>query len=251
MLRVISFNIRYCDDLNENSIAERAPRLEKILSEYDADIIGFQEYTPKWEKYIDLFFKTNYDMVKIYRSETDFEATPILWKKDKFVFEKSYHFWLSDTPDTESKGWDEICDCCRMCVCVKLVEKSTGKKINFINTHFGFGDNCQLKSISLINHFCQHITDEPICIVGDFNMQPTSNGYKEMIKYFDDTNSLTAKDYRNTYHGYFLNSIDGLHIDYCFVNKMLYPKSRKLIDKTIDGKFPSDHFGVYIEFENL
>ena len=47
MIKVVSFNIRYCCDLNGNSVEERVLRLEKI----------------------------NY-------------------------------FWLSDTPDVESKGWD-------------------------------------------------------------------------------------------------------------------------------------------------
>ena len=67
-----------------------------------------------------------------YRSETsdDIEASPILWKRDKFdVINKGY-FWLSDTPDTESKGWDEIYDCFRMCVYVILREKKRNKIFN-------------------------------------------------------------------------------------------------------------------------
>ena len=55
-LNIISFNIRYCDDKNGNSIHERAPRLNKIISCYDADLIGFQEYVPQWEKYIKKYF---------------------------------------------------------------------------------------------------------------------------------------------------------------------------------------------------
>ena len=44
-LKIISFNIRCCDDKNGNSIVERAPRLAKITKNYDADIIGFQKFS--------------------------------------------------------------------------------------------------------------------------------------------------------------------------------------------------------------
>ena len=51
-LKVISFNIRCSNDPNGNSVVERAPRLAEITSRYDADIIGFQEYRPRWEEHI-------------------------------------------------------------------------------------------------------------------------------------------------------------------------------------------------------
>ena len=79
-LSVISFNIRYCSDPNGNSIAERAPRLNKIMSFYDADVIGFQEYTPEWEEYIEKYFCSDYEVFNKYRAEKSLESTPILWK---------------------------------------------------------------------------------------------------------------------------------------------------------------------------
>ena len=38
-LNIVSFNIRCADDENGNSIEERAPRLSKIISDYDVDLI--------------------------------------------------------------------------------------------------------------------------------------------------------------------------------------------------------------------
>lgn len=49
LINVISFNIRCCDDPDGYSVVERAPRLSKITEPYNADIIGFQEYRPRWE----------------------------------------------------------------------------------------------------------------------------------------------------------------------------------------------------------
>lgn len=246
MIKVVSFNIRCCDDPNGNSVEERALRLEKIMAEYDADIIGFQEFTPIWEKHIDRIFKPDYEMFNIYRSTNELESAPILWKKDKFKLEKINYFWLSDTPDVESKGWDELYDCYRMCIHAKLIEKSTSKEINILNTHFGFGDSGQIKSVKLICDFCEQISNEPICIIGDFNMELDSNGYMEMVKHFSDVNTFTINDFGKTYHGYNPESSDGEHIDYCFANKFITPKDMRIIDESIDGKYPSDHFGLCV-----
>ena len=58
-LRVVSFNIRCCDDPNGHSIAERAPRLDAVVSPLDADLIGLQESTPIWMEYIEKYFGDN------------------------------------------------------------------------------------------------------------------------------------------------------------------------------------------------
>ena len=79
-----------------------------------------------------------YDIFNKYRSESNLESTPILWKKDKFECLKTGYFWLSDTPEVESRGWDELYNCYRICVYAILKEKATGKTFNFMNTHFGF-----------------------------------------------------------------------------------------------------------------
>ena len=63
-LNVISFNIRCCDDENGYSISERAPRLNNVISNYDTDIIGFQEYSPKWKKHIEKYFGNKFDILK-------------------------------------------------------------------------------------------------------------------------------------------------------------------------------------------
>lgn len=249
-LNIISFNIRCCDDPNGNSIAERAPRLYKVTSEYDADIIAFQEYRPQWEPYIEKYFGDKYDIFNKYRSrDIDVESSPILWKKDKFEFIKSGYFWLSDTPEVESRGWDERFDCFRMCVYVFLKNKETDEIFVAMNTHFGFGDKGQVASAELIYDYRKTFSDFPAFITGDFNMTPVSAGYKAMTKNFDDLNAVTVNDLRDTFHDYNPDEFKDQHIDYCFIDKSIKPISQKIIDATVDGKFPSDHYGLYIELE--
>ena len=248
--KVISFNIRCKDDINGNSREERAPRLHKVTSVYDADLIGFQEFTPGWEEHIEKYFGDKYDMFNKYRSvNIDVESSPILWKKDKYEKLSDGYFWLSDTPEVYSRGWDERFNCYRMCVYVILREKETGKEFTFMNTHFGFGDNGQVKSAGLIKEYAQKISDNPTFAVGDFNMKPDKPGYVEMTKNFTDVNAATAKNYRNTYHGYKPEEKHTGPIDYCFVNNKIKPLSYSVIDELVEGKCPSDHFGLFIELD--
>ena len=249
-LSIISFNIRCCDDPSGNSISERAPRLHRITAPYEADVIGFQEYyTPRWEAYIQQYYGERYDMFIKHRAEQDYEATPVLWRKDRFECLKTGYFWLSDTPEIESRGWDELYNCFRMCVYVILRDKQSGKTFTFMNTHFGFGDRGQVDSADLTYEYSKKISDHPTVIVGDFNMQPDSAGYCAMAGHFIDVNAVTAKDERATFHGYAPEKYTDEHIDYCFVNDKVKPINQKIIDDLVDGKFPSDHYGLHIALE--
>lgn len=249
-LSVISFNIRCCSDANGNSIPERAPRLHTVTSKYDADVIGFQEYRPEWESHIEKYYSDQYDMFHKYRSqEIDVESSPILWKRDKFDCVNSGYFWLSDTPEVESRGWDEKYNCFRMCVYVILKDKATGERFTMMNTHFGFGDKGQVSSAKLIYDYYQKISTHPTVIVGDFNMTPDSAGYAVMTERFTDVNAVTARDFKTTYHAYQPELVTDQHIDYCFIDKSITPLSQKIIDDLADGKFPSDHYGLYIKLK--
>ncbi len=247
-ITAVSFNIRCCDDKNGHSIPERAPRLDYVVNPLNADVIGFQEYTPSWETQIKKYFGGKYEMFNKYRAKSSLESTPVLWKKDKFQCLKSGYFWLSDTPEIESGGWDEW-GCHRICNYVVLKERTSGKLFNFINTHFGFGEKCQTASAKLIYEYSKKITDYPTFITGDFNMTPQSAGYKEMTKHFTDVNSVTLKDFRDTFHGYNPKIKRDAHIDYCFIDEKVKPVNLTVIDGDIDGKFPSDHFGLFVELE--
>ena len=246
-LKVISFNIRCRDDNNGHSIPERAPRLASVTLPIDADVIGFQEYRPAWEEHIDRYYSDRYDLFNKYRSTDRPESSPILWKRDKFELLDKGYFWLSDTPEVESKGWDERYDCHRICEYVILAPKDGESPFTFMNTHFGFGDNGQTKSARLIYEYSKKISSYPTFITGDFNMRPDSAGYAEMTKYFTDVNSVTTKDTRSTFHGYAPETHPDSLIDYCFVGDGVEPVNCELIDGTVDGKYPSDHFGLNIK----
>ena len=237
-ITAVSFNIRYGDDPDGYAISERAPRLDTLVTPLDADVIGLQEYTVPWEKQIEKYFGEKYEIYNKYRAEKNKEGTPILWKKEKFECLKKGHFWLSDTPEVESKCWDGSW---RICDYVVLKEKLSGEIFCFMNTHFGFGDECQVNSVKLIYEYSKKISEFPTFVTGDFNMTPVSAAYKEMTNNFTDVNAVTLKDFGKTFHNYHPELERDAHIDYCFTDEKVKPVNLTVIDVDIDGKYPSDH----------
>lgn len=244
--KIISFNIRCCDDPKGHSIKERALRLKDVLSAYGADILCFQEYRPTWKKHIKKHYLRQYKMYFKYRGFFSREATPILWKKNVFKCIKKGVFWLADTPEKSSYGWDELYNVPRICTYVILKHRFSGKLITVMNTHFGFGENGQIKSAKLIIEYAKKISGNPTVAVGDFNMTAGSGGYKAMTEYFNDTCSIQSLK-KATYHGY--NKKEASHIDFCFVDDCFELVSEKVIEDTPGGKFLSDHNGLFIQLK--
>ena len=247
VLKTVSFNIRFGDDVNGYSVAERAPRLRQAITDYDPDLIGIQEYTPMWEEYFERLFLPEYEMFNKYRATSGWiEGSPVLWRRGMFEQLGSGFFWYSDTPDTESGGWDTSGHK-RICVYVKLKHKASGTEFVFLNTHFGFGEECQVKSAELIKTRTKAISGLPYFITGDFNAAPDTKAYAIMTSFLADAN---AKDLISiTYHGYDPTSPACAHIDYCFVSTKVTPLKAKIITDTYGGKFPSDHYGLYAELQ--
>lgn len=248
MLKVVSFNLRCANDPNGYSIDERAPRLKAILKNYDADLYGFQEVVPCWMEHLTADYGAEYEIFNKYRAEHNLEATPIMWRKSRFECLDKGYFWLSDTPDVESQGWDSW-GCYRICLWVKLYDKQDGNTFVFFNTHYGFSDPCQIASGNLILEHMRVMGTDAAILTADFNMRPESAGYKVLAEKLVDVNMATVKDLRTTFHGYHPEEKNSL-IDFCFVTpETVDCITSKRMDDTVDGMFPSDHFGVYSEVQ--
>lgn len=262
-LKVMNFNICCGDDPGGNTVVERAPRVAAIIDRYDPDILGLQEYTPVWAALIQKALGDRYGIANHYRAESSLESTPILWKKERFACVKYGHFWLSNTPEVESKGWDELFDCYRICEYGILREKQSGRSFAHINTHYGFGDAGQVASSKLIYAQSRRISSGPTVITGDFNMSAGMPGYREMTSYFTDVNAATGGNWEPTFHNYGvvdagvreifpeldIRGQEVLHIDHCFVSDGIRPVSQRIIRDMPGGGYPSDHYALLSEME--
>ena len=241
-LNVISFNILCCDASNGNSIAQRAPRVKAVIDQLDPDLIGFQEATPVWLEILNQDYGTDYVIYNVYRGQNSQESTPVAWKQEKYDCLDKGTLWFSDTPEVESRGWDERYPCPRIFSWVRLKEKISGQEFCFINTHFGFGTDCQTKSARMLAAFARKMGC-PCVITGDFNMKLDSDGYRIMNGAFLDVNAGTANDLSPTFHGFDPATI-GEHIDYCFTTEDIHPLSFQIVRQMPGGGYPSDHYCI-------
>lgn len=247
-VKIVGFNVQ-CGDLPDGrSVVERAPRVLAILRDYDPDLIGFQEVTPKWMVQLAPLEK-EYDHILMYRHPSSQEGTPLFWKKSVFELVEERHFWLSETPNKPSRGWNA--DYYRICSYAALRHKESGKVLYFYNTHFDWVGAAPRESAQLIIRRAETHGDAPVFCTADFNFVPGSAGWHSMRSWFRDVREAVAPDSRQgTIHGYKnFNECETI-IDYCFYHgKGVRPTGYEVITRSFDGKYPSDHFPMYYEFE--
>ncbi|MBQ8893147.1 MAG: endonuclease/exonuclease/phosphatase family protein [Clostridia bacterium] len=250
-LKIVDYNVRCVDDGVGKTIEERAVRFEDLMNRLDPDIMGLQEVTPRWLDYLTENFTDDYEYLHRWRSVTSEEGTPIFWKKDKFKLVDSGYFWLSDTPDRESKADNWGADCYRICMWVKLKVKATGKEFLFFNTHFDYkNDTCHVNSAKVVIQQATKLrgfSKYAIFCTGDYNMGRNGKGYQAMYQKFADLNADLNDDLSPTTNGY-NESNGGSIIDYVFYSPQLVKplKYQVLNEKIFDG-YISDHRGIYVE----
>lgn len=106
------------------------------------------------------------------------EYAPILYKQSEWTLLENKTFWLSETPDHPSRGWDAALE--RIVTMVTLQSrKSSGVRINFFNTHYDHkGVVARKKSSQLIVDKMKNYNSYPSFLCGDFNTEPTDEPYQ-------------------------------------------------------------------------
>jgi hypothetical protein len=136
-LTVLTQNLRYRDDEGGNSVAQRSERFLELVLEYDPDIIGTQEATPLWTRYLQEYLSDEYTMVGVFRDGTGHggdEANYILYRTERFTLVDSGTFWLNPA-DTEKVGKIEDALCNRICTWALLKDNKTGEQILACNLY--------------------------------------------------------------------------------------------------------------------
>ncbi|QMU27878.1 endonuclease/exonuclease/phosphatase family protein [Adhaeribacter radiodurans] len=253
-LTVGTFNIRY-DNPNDvgNLWVDRAPVVASLLRFHDYDIFGTQEglknqlddiskALPSYERY----GKGRDD------GQEKGEHSAIFFKKDRFKLLKKGDFWLSQTPDKPSLGWDATC-CNRICSWVYLQDGQTKKKFYFFNVHYDHqGVQARKESSKLILSKIKEIAgQEPVVLTGDFNGDHTSEWYQAVANsglLFDTYKQVKNPYAVNASFNAFGKKLDGNEIiDHVFTTKDFKAQKWGLLTDTYHGKFPSDHFPVLVE----
>ncbi|MBR5441755.1 MAG: endonuclease/exonuclease/phosphatase family protein [Clostridia bacterium] len=247
-MRIMSFNIR-CGDVGNETWEDRIGIVSQTMLESEADSIGVQEATPEWMATLKETVGEKYAYVGVGRDDGDNEGeySAVFYLKDKYEVVDSDTFWLSETPDKPSFGWDAACR--RVCTWVQLKDKETGKQYVHMNTHFDHvGISARKNSVEMIIDKAKTFTDIPVVFTADMNVVQGSTNYKQFVDsgYFRDT-KFDAPDSMNycTYHDTKPEKHKGDVIDYVMINDGFDALSYKVVTEGIDGRFVSDHYPIY------
>ena len=256
-LKVMTFNIRYDNpDDKLNNWKYRKEAVTKLIRAEKIDILGAQELLENQLK--DITEKLpEYNSIGVGREDgiAKGEFSPIFYKKNKFTVIKSGYFWLSETPEMPSKGWDAACE--RIATWAQLKDKSTGKIIFVMNTHLDHvGTLARQKSVELLKKNTALLSEGlPQIIMGDFNADPESKVIKQMLVATDSVELFNSKTVAKkvygsawTFNGFGTIAIkDRQIIDYIFVNKAVSVREHSIAPEIANGKFSSDHSAVFIK----
>lgn len=248
---VMSYNV-YISGSEERTPDNRAPKVIENILRYKPDSFGVQEADKAWTDRLEAGL-TDYARVGVFRDDGKEagESSSIFYLKDKYALIDSGNFWLSETPDEPSMGWDAACK--RICTYAVLENIETGFRYVHFNVHFDHvGEMAKSESVALISKKIAEISpDLPVVLTGDFNLREGSSNYSRILESgLRDTKSLAAEaDSGATYHGY-NDSISalGMPIDFIFVNAYASAVASYKIDRTeYDFGYSSDHHPVIAE----
>lgn len=181
-LNVASYNVRLLTDADYksgNGWSQRVDCLCDVIRFSDFDIFGAQEV--KYEQLSDMLYRLqDYDYVGVGRDDgaQGGEYSPVFYKKERFTLLDSGTFWLSETPEKVSKGWDAKCR--RVCSWGYFKDKVSRKKFWFFNLHMDhIGIVARRESAKLVVARIAEMCGKNASVVltGDFNVAQDNEIY--------------------------------------------------------------------------
>ena len=249
-VRVMSFNVCGWDYKN---IKNMAPQL---IAEYSPDLVGLQECTYDWYKKLTKELP-EYGFVGVGREngkldKNSGESCGILYKTDRFTLQDSGTFWLSETPEEPSKGWDG--DYIRICTWAVFKDNATGEEVALVNTHLeniddGTGQEALEKGIQMVLDKIASF-QIPVILTGDLNFEKDSQYHAAVTAAgLRDSQDLAESTMEGVTCPTERGGDTGEHIDYIFTKGVSSVLTYKIIHDTYDGKYPSDHYPIYADMK--
>jgi endonuclease/exonuclease/phosphatase family metal-dependent hydrolase len=251
----MTYNIRYDDfDKTENSWINRKEPLTDLLTHYTPDIIGTQEGLKNQLEDIKAQLP-GYQYVGIGRDSGDDkgEHTAIFYNGSKLECLYSSTFWLSNTPEVPSKGWDAAFN--RICTYALFRLPKIDQQLWVFNLHLDhIGSKARLESINLLLdkiHELQANRPFPVIVMGDLNAEPSDPPIIRLKDDFvDGFDRSRRKPYGpiGTYNAFDFSKKVERRIDYIFVQPdEVEVLEYSVIDDFQDFRYPSDHLPVLVK----
>jgi len=245
-IKVVSYNIRngVAKD-GPNSWEYRAPASAMMLLDQNPDVMGVQEaYNFQTGYLIQCCPEYRYVGVGRDNGKNAGEIMGVFYNKKRVSVQKWGTWWLSETPEKPSLGWDAACK--RTATWALMKTRSGGHKFIFVNTHIDHkGREAQQKGVELLLAKIAELNVHglPVVITGDFNMTPGKEPIRLVCEQYRNAREGAAvTDNEGTFHGWGKRSS---MIDYIFFSGFSSCTEYSTVQKEYLGRhFISDHYPV-------
>ncbi|MCH5191615.1 MAG: endonuclease/exonuclease/phosphatase family protein [Oscillospiraceae bacterium] len=242
--------------INGTHTTRRANLFAQQINDSLPDSLGVQEINSNWvEKMEELLPQYGYYGVKRGgdSSENTSEMSGIFYLKNKFELLESDTFWISDTPETESKF--DGAGCNRVCSYVVLRNKTTGDTYAHLNTHL---DNVSVEAQALGGELiCEKAADIAekygdiaIVITGDFNQYSDGAACTAVMDggFVNASEVMENGDNTVTYNDWGKIKT-GKPIDFIFVNGNFKVQDYSVSTNSEVETYISDHYMITAELK--
>ncbi len=250
----MTYNIRYSTPNDEENWWEnRKEWVADLIRFYEPDVFGIQEGLDSQVQFLDSAL-SEYKFVGVGRDDGKKagEYSALFYKPDLVEVLDSGTFWLSETPDKVSVGWDASME--RISTWAKLKIKRTGQEYFVFNAHLDHrGPESRLNAVKLIYEIASEKNKDglPLIVMGDLNATPHDPPIKYLSSVMSDSRLISENPPygpEGTFNGFDTSRPLNDRIDHIFVNEMIKVQKYAVITDTRDLRTPSDHLPVYIEF---
>lgn len=250
-VKAVSFNIRLSPNDSfdgGNNWNYRQDAVIKFITTEQPDVFGVQEAIYHQAKYMEenLPQYTKYGVDRDGGLEKgEAESNAVFFKTDKYKLLDKGTFWLSETPDIPSRGWDAACH--RVVTWVRLKEKGLfGKEFYFFNTHFDHkGKVARMESAKLVVAKIKEIAgeDTPVILTGDFNTTVDHEAMAPIVNFMEDAREVSPQtDNEGTFNNWGKNEKVTI-IDHIFFRN-LTPVKFRTVKENYGAPYISDHYPV-------
>ncbi|WP_171593985.1 endonuclease/exonuclease/phosphatase family protein [Marinifilum caeruleilacunae] len=253
-INAASLNIRYSNNTDGiNNWDHRKQWVVDFIYFFDIDLIGLQEEKNDQTAELRTLLSADYGMIgKASSSQPGYEYNGIYYKTENIELLESGRFWLSETPDVESVGWDAKYH--RQVTWGKFRHKASNNEFYFFNTHFSHvGETARENSAILLKNKIKSIAKGAAVIAtGDFNLRPNSSSYNILTQDSDSAKKLSEgrilvdRPYNALCTGHCFGTCYkvGKIVDYVFVNDKIDVEKYGILTEQREGVFLSDHYPI-------
>ncbi|MBR0239524.1 MAG: endonuclease/exonuclease/phosphatase family protein [Bacteroidales bacterium] len=245
-IKVMSFNVRNAKAADgDNAWELRRSATIAMLDEVQPDVFGLQEAYPEQEEYI-TSERPKYVAYGIGRNDgIEGERMSVVYNTETLQMLECGTWWLSETPDIPSVGWDAKYP--RTATWALLKDLRCGREFYLVNTHLDHrGVLARRYGLAMVMDLIRQMNpDTPLILMGDFNVEPGDECLTDVEALMCNARS-SAKVTEDTpsFNG-FKESEGHKTIDYIYYKGFSGAESFKVLNQPFDGKpFISDHYPI-------